>query len=525
MKIDITPSLNIFNTYKNFGYKMPSALFEYFDNSTSSFFEKGKKTDERYVITLVDRRDKDNKKLMVIDNAFGMNEEDFIRAIRIDNKLKKSGRNKFGVGLKVSAIWFSDVWSVESLEEGTNEYRKFIFDLEEIQNSETPEFEGELINKKYIADDYSLDFTHGTIITLNNPRDLPVNKPSVEKLANDIASQFSNDIKEENVKFIIAEVTENRNGSIEFVDLVEKYFGETGSRHIRQNLSKSTPVKVKEIKWKKVNGYFENQEVNIDVVNPNNPSDMYTITGVVGWIENSGVGKGGFKRLWKNRALESSLWKPEDILGKPNGYVAQRMYGELNFDHFEPTNSKDGFIIDSDLEYAIIETLASELRTLKSKINKVSKAEATKKKTNKLKDIEKSFSKNANAVFDKNSNVTYKPTLADIDSEKTKNGLFQIQGKSVNIWITLTDDFDNDDLIKEFKSDDKNFDYYFRVNENHSLIAYASPDNLNNIMRMIYIVCYSEVVSRVNYYVKNHFEPSFYINNLNKNFFKGDEDE
>lgn len=525
MKIDITPSLSIFNTYKNFGYKLPSALFEYFDNSTSSFFENGKKTDERYIITLVDRRDKEKTKLSIIDNAFGMNEEDFIRAIKIDNKMKKSGRNKFGVGLKVSAIWFSDIWSVESLEHKGDSYRKFVFDLKEIQNSNGTEFDASVSNKNYIGDEYWLDFKHGTIITLENPRDIPVNKNSVITLVNNISKQFQHDIEKENVKFLLAEITENKNGSIEFIDLVEKYFSEKESKFIRQRLTSCTPISPEKIIWKKINGYDEVVEINIDVFDPNNKKEMYTITGKVGWIENSGVGKGGFKRLWKNRALENNLWKPEEVLGKPNGYIAQRMYGELNFDHFEPTNSKDGFIIDSDLEFAIIEELSKALKKLKATINKVSKDDAKKKKTNNIKNVQKSFSKNADTVFDKEANIAYKAKISDVEDAMKKNGLFRVSGKDVRIEIALSPDFTNNNLIDLYSSDDKDFVYKFKINAKHNLIELAAQENLDNIMRMIYLTCYSEVVARVNFAAKNHFEAMFHIKNLNENFFTEDENE
>ncbi len=519
MKIDITPSLNIFNTYKNFSYNMSSALFEYFDNSTSSFFQNGTKKDKRYIITLVDRRDKDNAKLMIIDNAFGMNEEDFVRAIRIDNKQKMSERNKFGVGLKVSAIWFSDVWTIESLESGKNNYRKFTFDLNEIQNSTSPEFPAEVSKRNFIGDEFGLDFEQGTIITLNNPRDLPTNKNSVERLVKNIANQFTNDINKENVKFIISEIKENNNGSIEYTDLVTKYFGKEDERHIKQILTNSMPVPTKKVEWKKVNGFDVCEEINISVDDPKDNRVTYTITGVVGWISDSGVGKGGFKRLWKNRALEDKDWQPEQILGKPNGYVAQRMYGELDFSHFEPTNSKDGFIIDSDLEFEIIRVLQDELKELKSRINKTSKQEAKEKKSMKLKDIQKSFNKNAEIVFNNNEHLENKVLINDLEPDGKTYALISISNKNVKISTSLSSNFENDYLINPKKKDDANFEYHFEINSNHDLISQASEENIDNITRMIYLVCYSEVVARVKYYVENEFKSLSHIEHLNKKFY------
>ncbi len=505
---------------------MSSALFEYFDNSTSSFFEKGSKKDERFIITLVDRREKNNYKLSVIDNAFGMNEEDFIRAIRIDNKQKMSERNKFGVGLKVSAIWFSDIWSITTKQRRISRARNFTFNLPEIQNSSSNEFPANIYEESFIGSQYGLDFESGTIIELINPVDLPVNKNSVSSLVNNISTQFSNDIKNENVKFIVAEIKENRNGSIEFFDLVGKYFGDDNYKVIKQSLTRCMPVKAEEVKWHKINGYEEYVDINFDVIDPraNNQSEkLYTITGRVGWIEKSGVGKGGFKRLWKGRALESRLWKPEEILGKPNGYIAQRMYGELDLSQFEPTNSKDGFIINSELENEIIEKLKSELSSLKSKINKVSKEMAFQKKTNNEKNIQNSFDKSASYVFKTNDVINNKVIISNIEESKRKEALYEISGKNVSLNVKLSSDIKGDELIVLTNYDDDKFIYYFSINEKHDLISYASEDNLDNITRMIFLVCYSEVVARIKYYVEDHFESLSHIKYINMNFYKKEE--
>lgn len=524
MKIDITPSLNIFNTYKNFTYNISSALFEYFDNSTSSFFSDLEIKNDRTIITLIDRRDKTNPKLMIIDNAFGMDDEAFKRAIKIDNVQKKTQRNKFGVGLKVSAIWFSDVWSIETLDKKTKKHKFFEFDLDKIQNSESPIFDTEELDSKWIGSEYGLDYEHGTIITLNSPRELPTTKVTLEKLVDNISTQFSRDIKEERVNFKIVEVCETRSNSIYFVDLVNKYIYQD-EKYEMQNIDKCVSIKPFEIKWKKINGVEQYEEIEFEVDIPNDNAGIYTITGVVGWIENSGVGKGGFRRLWNGRVLENNSWKPERILGKPNGYVAQRMYGELDFSSFEPTNSKDNFLISSDLEEFIINEFENVTKSLKRKISKISKEEAANKKILNKQKVSNSFRKSQSEVFNKKNNSIGINVILNTEDKKD-NGLssiIQIGNVNVTLETKLVENFKDKTLINLTTKDDEKKHYIFEINKNHKLITSASEENVDNITKLIYTICYSEIAARIQYHINDKFDDLSHIKRINKTF--GEENE
>ena len=68
--------------------------------------------------------DPELKTLTIKDDAFGMEIEDFKRAIILGAKLEvPNGRNEFGMGLKTAASWFGNIWSVRSTQLGSeNEY-------------------------------------------------------------------------------------------------------------------------------------------------------------------------------------------------------------------------------------------------------------------------------------------------------------------------------------------------------------------------------------------------------------------
>lgn len=528
MKIDITPSLSIFSTYKNFKYQLPSALFEFFDNSTSSFFEKGDKKDDRYVITLIDRRDKDNKKILIIDNAYGMNDSDFVRAIKIDNKRKTTQRNKFGVGLKVSAIWFSDIWTIETLENKTKKHRKFTFDLEKIQNSKTNVFESEDLKTEIIGGEYGLSFERGTIIELIEPREFPTSKVSATKLIDSISNQFSDDISNENVKFILAEVTTNKFGNMEFKDITEQYSTTSENGVFRNELLKCKPIKEREIKWHVVDGEEIFEEIEIEVSDYNDLS-TYIIKGIVGWREDSGVGKGGFKRLWNGRALESNIWKPERVVGLSNTYTGQRLYGVLDFSKFEPSNSKDSFLINSNLEIEIEDAINKKIRNLKSKINRLSKEQAKITKELKRTTIDKSFDK-TNKDFQNNIKSYNAQKILINSKDKFKNGhsyknVINIE-KDLNISIDMkiTDQFENHDLIKLQTCDTTKNTFEFLVNSKHPIIVNSSTENINNITNLIYVICFSEARAIIDYHQENKFTSFSHIKAINVSL-KGGNDE
>lgn len=519
MKIDITPSVSIFGTYKNFKYNVSTALFEYYDNSTSSFFEEGNRKDDRYIITLIDRRDKSNKKMYVIDNAFGMTDKDFVRAIKIDNKQKQTQRNKFGVGLKVSAIWFSDIWSVQTLGQKQKKHRKFIFDLNEIQNSQKKVFESIDITEKNIGGQFGLNFEHGTIIELQSPRELPTDKATVMRLVDGISNQFSEDIKNQNVKFMLVEITDDNLGNVEFVDIYEKYYGDDSKAIVKTRLLDCSPIEEKKIEWYKIKGIPIFEEVDINVEDFENEK-TYNITGVVGWRKDSGVSKGGFKRIWNGRALEVNDWKPSRVVGLSNSYTGQRLYGVLDFSEFEPSNSKDEFLISASLEVEIEDKLNAAFKSIKSKINKFSKEQAKAAKELKAAKIERSFDKSDKKFIDMIDAFEAESVISKaskIGKNKIYSNTLKLEPKqNISIEAVLSQDFDNADLILLESVDEKTWKFNFKINAQHKIFKFASEDNIGNITDLIKVVCFSEAKAMFNYYKNHSFENMSHITNINK---------
>ena len=129
-KLNIRPTSGVYATYKRLSYQPWTAIAEFVDNSTQSFYDhKDELMAQKYAkglrITIDYIEDKDNgDRLEIYDDAYGMEWYDFQRAVVLDRPPQKTtGRNEFGMGLKTAACWFGSVWSVESTQLGSkNKY-------------------------------------------------------------------------------------------------------------------------------------------------------------------------------------------------------------------------------------------------------------------------------------------------------------------------------------------------------------------------------------------------------------------
>ena len=115
--LNIRPDASILGVFSRLNYKPWYAIAEFVDNSTASFFanEHIMKFYKIKNITVTVEYNPIKKQLIIKDDAYGMELDDFKRAIKLDSKPEnQSGRNEFGMGLKTAASWFGNIWSVES---------------------------------------------------------------------------------------------------------------------------------------------------------------------------------------------------------------------------------------------------------------------------------------------------------------------------------------------------------------------------------------------------------------------------
>jgi len=326
-KINIRPTSGVYATYKRLSYQPWTAIAEFVDNSTQSFYDhKSELMSLKYakglIISIDYIEDKENgDRLEIYDNAYGMEWEDFQRAIILDKPPKNtSGRNEFGMGLKTAACWFGSLWSVESTQlNSKNKYYAEI-NVDELGKYKTEEID--VLEESVSPKDH---FTKIVIRKLNKKIRGP---RTIAKVKESLSSIYREDIRSGIVKIFY-------NGSLlQF---------------------KEAPVYVEEINGKKIEW---KKDVNFVI---NHEGRELTVSGFIAIRIPGSVKDAGLTLLRRGRVIvggSENNYRPYEIFGDSNSYAWQRLYGELHMDNWPVTQAKDSFDWhNSGLEEAFIRNL------------------------------------------------------------------------------------------------------------------------------------------------------------------------
>ena len=143
--INIRPTTSVYATYKNIRYDPWTAIAEFVDNSTQSYYDNVQRLEatkywDGLEVDIEYKKDKTSgDRLVIRDNAFGMDFNDFQRAIILDSPPRKQSRSEFGMGLKTAACWFGKCWSVESVALGSGIKYKTTVDVEALSKYKNEE--------------------------------------------------------------------------------------------------------------------------------------------------------------------------------------------------------------------------------------------------------------------------------------------------------------------------------------------------------------------------------------------------
>lgn len=320
IELNIQPGASILGVFSRLNYKPWYAIAEFVDNSTASFFENERtmKFYKKNVVTVDINYDSILNEITIVDDAYGMEIEDFKRAILLDSKpIDTDGRNEFGMGLKTAASWFGNVWSVESTQlNSTNRY------FAEINIPDLKE--KKLQNTTIIRTDTKKE-SHGTTIKI---RQLTKRIGQPKKIMDILRSMYRRDMKKGNVKIYF-------NGTQLFFDDYK-------------------PLIFREIEWREELDFkFDFEETT------------HHVTGFIGILESGSYSKAGISLFRRNRVViggEGLNYTPSQIYVQKQSQIALKLYGELNLDTFPVNQAKDGFLWDDGLEDKFIEALKAEIR-------------------------------------------------------------------------------------------------------------------------------------------------------------------
>lgn len=301
MEFQVGP--DIIKSYKRLSYSPWHAIAELVDNSTQSYFNNKEVLDVKFKSNnqKLDVRiayDKDSDIIRVSDNSIGMTELELRDALHIGKITDRtSGRSKYGLGLKTSACWLGNKWSIRTKRLGETEEHFIQVDVEAVANG-------------------------------NNTLEHKVNGN-----------------KSENESYTIVEVT----------DLNRQFHGRTLGK-IKDFLSSMYRVDIRngdlslfwrgsELAWQEPTFLVNRQgdeyrkpfEFEIDDKN---------VTGWVGILDRGSRARAGFSILQSNRVIKGwpRAWRPSEIYGQEEGsndLINQRLVGEIHLDGFEVSHTKD----------------------------------------------------------------------------------------------------------------------------------------------------------------------------------------
>ncbi len=321
--LNIQPQAGVIGVFSRLNYKAWYAIAEFVDNSTQSFYSHQIELSQKGIndVKISINYDPDNDVLKIEDNAFGMEFDDFARAVKVDSPPEdKSGRNEFGMGLKTAASWFGNIWSVRSTQLGS--------DIEYFTEINIPEMRKNNINTVLIKASLTEPSLHGTTIIIREVTKKIGSARTKGKIIELLKSMYRRDLNSGNVQ-------------IDYDDEPLFYDG-------YECLSFRKKIWRKELDFS-----FEFD------------GKTHNVTGFVGILANGGFGRAGFALFRRNRVViggDDYNFKPDEIFGQAQSPIAHKLFGELDLDDFPINQAKDGFVWDDGLEEQFVIALKAQIK-------------------------------------------------------------------------------------------------------------------------------------------------------------------
>jgi hypothetical protein len=330
-KVSIKIEQAVYSSFRNYSNKSWYVFAEYVDNSWSSFIKHKKKlrsiNGRKYQFTITIDINKDKDLIRIWDNAGGIAKEDFGNAFKLGEKPKDVGLNEFGMGMKTSSIWLSDLWSIKSSAIGEKETRSIEFDLLDVVENGLDDLNVKTKEKKQ-------DQCFTEIVLSKLSRNAP-NNYQISKIKDHLASIYRIPILSGEMKLVI-------NGDplmFEILPLLKAPYIKTPSG--------------KKKEWRK--------EVDFKM-------GKYKVKGYIGILNKMSNTLSGFSLFRQGRVISGTFdekYKPVQLFGNDAGsYKYKRLYGELHLEGFNVSHNKGSFQELDELD-VIMEGLRRELSSPK----------------------------------------------------------------------------------------------------------------------------------------------------------------
>ena len=392
--VDIRPKLgDILNGYQRLSYRPETAIAEFVDNSTASYYENQAIFDilgEKLLIDIT--YDPRRSVLEITDNAWGMDKVTFADALTIAKRpQKQGGRNEYGMGMKTAASWFGKKWTVVTKTRGSSEEYTATVDINALMNSNENEIR---ITAKKVDDK-----SHYTKILISD-LSRRIQDRTLTKLIDELSSIYRSDINS-------GKITIRVNGASLAYELPE--------------ILTETIDGIDKVWKKEFSSYIEFD------------GTRYDFCGFVALRKIGNYKETGFALLRRGRVIvggSEKNFKPAEIFGASNSFQSLRIFGEVYMDNWPVTQAKDAF--DWDLD-GLKEVFIDKLREIVA--DYIDKAKTTRKKEKEefvritVKDV-KEIAENTHDDLENITDVVVEP--------KEEIKISQIQDENSNIIPSYT---------------------------------------------------------------------------------------
>ncbi|MBR2468826.1 MAG: ATP-binding protein [Fibrobacter sp.] len=330
-KVSIATKPLVYQVFRHISNKAHNALAEYVDNSISSF--------ERHADILKPLNPNGKLKVEITitddyirieDNAFGIEEENYQRAFELARiPLDATGLNEFGMGMKVSSIWLSNHWTVESKAWGEDLKKTFVFDLKEVLDEEKTAVDVEEVPAN--ADE------HYTIITLTDLSQFKPTSRQISGIKKHLSSIYSHFIRSNVVDIYV-------NGEL---------------------LAYHEP-KILNAPHYKNGGEAIEWRLNIDYSFQGGKQKVKGFIAVLDQMSTSE--NNGFLLFRRGRTIGTSSdekYRPKALCGDIGSPQYKRIFGELEVEGFDVSFTKNAFNEDDQFQ-AFIDELRNEIKSDKT---------------------------------------------------------------------------------------------------------------------------------------------------------------
>jgi hypothetical protein len=378
----------LFKVVAQTDYDIEMAFAELIDNSLQSFLDHEEEFVSLGQTAVTIQIDCDPGKIVIKDDAYGMNYKNFNRSLQLDAAPDEVNHfNEFGMGLKEAAGYFGNFRTVETAEFHSGIEYSGSTDLDEFSKVKPGEKWGFDCDKRQVSRDEH--FTRITISRLNQK----VTANDVGGIINDLSKIYASFIRARKLFIRFGVETVPPFTPTAFQDPVD------GDKKYRE-FSSSV--------------YFDGKK--------------YPFSGKI-WmlfIHDKKMSKGNLSNaglsLTRNGRAIKLRYKPKYIFGAPNSFVSERIYGEIDVTSFPVSINKSKLTWSKQLEDAFVKQLSeiSEFSEIVdyAKNKKRNKPSLPVEKTNKvLERTQEHFAALKNETIETDRQTTLEKSIPMVSAE------------------------------------------------------------------------------------------------------------